>query len=136
LSDRARCHPRASTDAEIGPDNPQLACLPFTMAGDPFGSFDAYDPVPDGVWIDGWTIDFDTRGPVQVQVLVDGAVFADFSADQPVPGLDAAHPGYGDNHGFRGTFFVPSGRHTVCVIALNVGPGPDKQLRCRSLLIP
>lgn len=123
-------------DAEIGPDNPQLTCLPFAMASDPFGGLDAMTPVADGVWLDGWTIDYDTFGPVQVQVLVDGAIFADFPASQPRPGLGAAFPGYGDNHAFRGTFFVPSGQHTVCVIALNVGPGPNKQLRCQSLLIP
>lgn len=74
--------------------------------------------------IRGWSIDPDITGAVQVQVLIDGKVSSNVTADSSKAGLNAAFPGYGNAHGFsvRATGIAP-GQHTACVRAINLGGG-------------
>jgi hypothetical protein len=95
-----------------------------------------------GTWgyysIIGWTIDYDTVGPLQVSLVLDGVVSSSVTASTAYSGLNASNPGYGDNHGY--SFYTPKstvkGTHTVCVRATNVGGGVDTNLVCSSYVVP
>lgn len=95
-----------------------------------------------GTWgyylISGWTIDYDTVGPLQVSLVLDGVVTSTVTANSAYSGLNASNPGYGDNHGysFYTTKSTVKGTHTVCVRATNVGGGTDVNLVCSSYVIP
>jgi hypothetical protein len=84
--------------------------------------------------ISGWTIDFDTTAPIQVSLVLDGAVSSTITANGNYAGLNSTYPGYGDNHGY-GFYTVKStvkGTHSVCVKAINVAGGNDLNLVCSS----
>ncbi len=53
------------------------------------------------------------------------------------PDVVAAYPGAGGRTGFTGTIalFGP-GRHTVCVFGINVGPGANVLIGCRTVDVP
>jgi hypothetical protein len=88
--------------------------------------------------ITGWAIDWDTVNPIQVSLVLDGVVTQTKTANTAYSGLNASHPGYGDNHGY--SFYTPKstvkGTHTVCVRATNVGGGVDTNLVCSSYTVP
>jgi hypothetical protein len=94
-----------------------------------------------GTWgyysISGWTIDWDTVNPLQVSLVLDGVVSQTKTANTAYSGLNASHPGYGDNHGysFYTTKSTVKGTHTVCVRATNVGGGADANLWCSSYVV-
>lgn len=81
----------------------------------------------------GWSIDPDTAGAVEVQLIVDGVVVTSGLAGLPRPGLGAAvgMTALGDAHGYSLSATLGSGTHTVCVVGLNDAPGIDSTLRYR-----
>jgi len=88
-------------------------------------------------YLSGWAIDYDTTGPLQVQVVTDGTVQSQVTASAVSSGLNASYPGYGDNHGFSmtATKSTAKGTHSLCVNAVNVGGGNDVNLYCTSYTI-
>src|SRR5262249_61479857 len=45
-------------------------------------------------------------------------------------------PGFGPNHGFNAVLGgVPAGVHTVCAFGINVGPGVNNAVGCRSVVV-
>ena len=94
-----------------------------------------------GTWgyysISGWAIDWDTTGPIQVSLVLDGTVLETKTANSAYSGLNSSNPGYGDNHGY-GFYTGKStvkGTHTLCVRATNVGGGADANLMCSSYVV-
>ena len=80
--------------------------------------------------IAGWSIDPDTTGSIKVQILVDGKHRQTVDASISRPDVAAAHPGYGDAHGFDAALDPPL-RHTrVCVYGLNTNGGASGALGC------
>jgi hypothetical protein len=95
-----------------------------------------------GTWasysITGWAIDYDTINPIQVALVVDGAIVETKTADAANSTGNNANPGYGAYHGytFTGVKSTAVGTtHTVCVRATNVGGGVDTNLSCSSYTI-
>ena len=94
-----------------------------------------------GTWgyysISGWAADWDTTDPIQVSLTLDGTVLETKTANGAYSGLNASHPGYGDNHGY--SFYTGKttvkGTHTLCVRAMNVGGGADTNLSCWSYVV-
>jgi hypothetical protein len=75
------------------------------------------------VQVSGWA--FYTDDPtrtVSAAVYIDG-VRTLVPADQPSPGLNAKHPGAGDNHGYRASIPASPGNHRVCVSAVHPTAG-------------
>jgi hypothetical protein len=91
----------------------------------PFGSVDAVrEQSPGRFVLAGWTGDPDApTQSLEVHVYVDGVLAAYGRASRSRPDVGAALPGYGDAHGYELAVPVPEGRHSVCVFAINVGPG-------------
>ena len=82
----------------------------------------------------GWAIDPDTTSPIFLWVTVDG-VGRHVQAAASRPDVGAAHPAYGDNHGFSVSIAASPGSHRVCVTAANVSIGKHTSLGCRSATV-
>ena len=117
-----------------GPDTgtrTQLGCGTVTRPS-PVGSLDIVAPVEPGrIRIAGWALDPDTTAPISVHLYIDGVGQA-ITADLSRPDVAAAY-GKGDRHGFDLTVDVAPGAHEVCAYAINVGPGSNVALGCRSV---
>jgi subtilisin family serine protease len=127
----------ARNDASGGPST-SLGCRTVTVpSGSPFGSVDRVAPfLPGLVAVSGWAIDPDTAAPVDVHVYVDGVFAGAFPAAGSRPDVGAAFPGYGPDHGF--SLIVPSlgGTRQVCTYGINVGPGTNRLIGCRAVVMP
>jgi hypothetical protein len=115
------------------------ACAPAPPPGTPFGAFDEIWQSGDNptVWVRGWAIDPDTTAPIDVHVYVDGVLNHTMGSSKlSRPDVGAAHPGYGDQHGFNVPLRVVGGPQEVCVYAINAaGPGDNPLLACRRIAV-
>ena len=100
--------------------------------GTPVGNVEQAVGGPRSVVVGGWALDPDTAAPVDVHVYVDGVGRANIKADRRRTDVGAAH-GLGELHGFDLTLDVGTGRHEVCVYAINVGAGGNVALGCRTV---
>jgi hypothetical protein len=113
-----------------------VACDPVPPIN-PFGSLDAVAGAGGTVTVQGWAIDSDTTDPIAVHVYVDGALAVGRPAASPRPDVGAAYPASGADHGFDLQIGgLAAGRHTVCVYAINAGPGENVLLDCRNTDLP
>lgn len=117
-----------------------------SSSDNPRGSFDvAGSPAPGQVQISGWAIDPNApKTPVSITAYLGGKAGEGASgyelgpiATQERSDLLALFPRAGASHGFDSSFpVVGSGRQRLCVYALNIGPGADKLLGCRTVGVP
>ncbi|MGI9601317.1 MAG: hypothetical protein ACR2QE_05510, partial [Acidimicrobiales bacterium] len=98
----------------------------------PTGSLDRIDVGKGVVVAHGWALDKDGSAPIMVHVYVDGVFAAGVRADGRRNDVGAAH-GFGNYHGFTARASVDTGRHRVCVVAINDGPGTNPTLGCRTV---
>ncbi|MGQ0833292.1 MAG: hypothetical protein ACT4OV_16625 [Microthrixaceae bacterium] len=109
-----------------------IACRTTTVPSNPFGHLDAAIDAGGAVRVQGWAIDPDTPDPVRVHIYIDGVGRRSATADRPRPDLDALYS-FGPDHGFDETIDVEPGARSVCVFAINQGPGANTLLACRSV---
>ncbi len=119
-----------------------------TSSGDnPKGSVDLVSsPAPGQVRISGWAFDPNApKAPVAISAYLGGKVDEGGAsgyelgpiAAQERSDLLALYPRAGAAHGFEASFpVVGSGRQRLCVYALDIGPGADKLLGCRTVGVP
>lgn len=109
----------------------------------PRGAFDEASGGPGTIRVRGWAYDLDagTR-PVRVHVYVggeagSGATGVDAGPAQLYrPDVGRAFPGIGDHHGFDVRVATARrGRQQVCAYAIDVGPGSNRLLGCRSVTV-
>jgi hypothetical protein len=119
-----------------------------SSSGDnPRGSFDTVSsPAPGQVQISGWA--FDPNAPkssVSIAAYLGGKIDEGGAsgyelgpiAAQERTDLLALFPRAGAAHGFDASFpVIGSGRQRLCVYALDIGPGADKLLGCRTVGVP
>lgn len=119
----------------IGPGaNTTLGCRSVTvLSSDPFGQIDSAGGGPSSVIARGWAIDPDVSGPIIVQAYVDGAFATMGWANLARPDVAAAYPSAGAAHGYQLTAAAAPGPHTICLYAVNTGPGSSTALGCRSV---
>ena len=87
----------------------------------------------------GWTLDYDTTGPISVQLTSDGQPLGAPITANATSSTDAANPGYGNAHGFTASWLRKAsgkGLHNTCAIALNVGGGSNTQIGCFTYKVP
>ena len=125
----------------------QLGCAPVTVAGTPvtpkppvatrvpFGYLDQATYGSGRLTLSGWSVDPDTTAPTLVDVTVGGVRLASAIANLDRPDVALAFPRSGSRHGFVVTVptTAPTARFGACLIALNTGAGPSKQLSCRTV---
>ena len=122
--------------SNVGPGySSQLGCAVVTAVNNPVGSLTAVSRVPGAISVTGWALDPNTTAPSAVRITVDKAAPALASADQTTT-LPTGYSYYGSRHGFAAALPAPGpGTHTVCVTAVNVGPGVDTPLGCRTVAV-
>ena len=114
-----------------------LGCRVVTAASsNPFGVIDTVTTRPGAVTARGWAIDPDTSSPILVQMYVDSRANAVTWASRPRPDVGAVYPAAGPNHGYTLSLAATAGRHTVCLYAINTGPGATRTLGCRAVTVP
>lgn len=111
-------------------DDTVLGCRSVVVSNSPVGYLDSAAGTPSAVLLSGWALDPDTAAAISVVPYVDGHPRAAQVANTYRPDVGRAHPGWGDDHGFRFALPVARGTHTVCVDAVNAGPGATTRLRC------
>ncbi|MDP9117046.1 MAG: fibronectin type III domain-containing protein, partial [Actinomycetota bacterium] len=104
-------------------------------AGSPFGSLDTVRAIPGGVRVGGWAIDPNTTAPIKVALYSDGTYLVTAVASSSRPDVAARYPADGPQHGFNFTARVPEGTHSLCINAVNVGKGANRQLGCVRLAL-
>ena len=118
-----------------GTVNTKLGCRTVTRTSDPVGSAPSIARVgaTDAVAVSGWALDPDTAAPITVQVISDGVVKQQLTANLASPASVTAWPRYGSSHGYSGTVNLDGFEHQVCVVAVNVGAGKDVSRGCKLL---
>jgi cell wall-associated NlpC family hydrolase len=84
----------------------------------------------------GWVADPDLTGTVRVVAVLDGTVVRSVLANQSRPDVARVFPKFGALRGFSGILRLPSGKHTLCLIAGDLGVGSDTRLRCTAPTVP
>ncbi len=112
------------------PRDPSLT-LP---AGPPVGQLDSVSAAPGGLRANGWAIDPDSRDPIYVWLDVSGRG-SPVLANGNRTDVGNVYPAYGPAHGFATVIQRPPGTYQVCAHGVNVGPGADRLLGCRSITV-
>ena len=110
--------------------------IPPAPPPSPFGAVEVAKDERPGLRVGGWATDPDAGGASQVTVSVDGAGAGTYTAADRRPDVWAAHPPYGQHHGFWILVPAEPGVHEVCVTALNRNGGADGALGCRTVTVP
>jgi hypothetical protein len=109
---------------------------------DPIGTWDGATVSGRSYQVSGWA--FDPNAPQQV-INVDVYDHRPDGTDTGVrlstgggrPDVAGAYSGAGGNSGFTGSIQLDgAGRHSVCLYAINVGAGNNKQIQCRDVVVP
>lgn len=115
--------------------NALLGCQVVEVpAGVPFGHLDSVTGGVGVVDASGWTIDPDTADPIDVHVYV-GTRGVAVRADVTRTDVGDAYPAYGSEHGYSVALPAAPGTHRVCAYAINVGPGSNALLGCRTVTV-
>lgn len=118
--------------------NVLLRCqLTDAMSGAPQGKLESVRGVDGGVQVTGWALDPDLVGPTSVHVYVGNAGTALNAGVARSDLVSVAYPSvYGVNHGFDAKLAAAPGVYTVCVYAINSGPGTTTALGCQTITVP
>lgn len=116
--------------------NVLLGCHTRTAkSGSPVGALADVRTTASGIEAVGWALDPDTTSATAIHVYVDSTSSA-YTAGSPSTLIPAAYAEYGPNHGFNQPVAASPGAHTVCVYAINSGPGWHVELGCRQVVVP
>lgn len=122
--------------------NKLLGCKTVQVADpNPRGNYEAVDSPEGGtVRVRGWTFDPNAKtAPLNIHTYIGGKAGAggqnlgSRKADARRPDVNRVYPGVGDYHGFNATYTtVKRGKQPICVYAINIGPGSNKFLGCKT----
>jgi hypothetical protein len=115
-----------------GSTNPLLGCRTVDLSPwgvNPRGNLEAATGGSGVINVSGWVIDPSApTAPVPVHVYVDGRGAGALTASGTRTDVAGVFPGAGPEHGYAGSVPATSGRHQVCVYAINQGPGNSNPL--------
>ncbi len=116
-------------------DDRLLGCANIEVSdGTPIGSLDfATSLAPRTVTVGGWVFDKNLAGSSEIVVNVDGQLANRSVASnyRPDVGTVFGRP----NSGFQVEVPTSAGSHQVCVATFNAGPGVDRLLGCRTVVV-
>jgi hypothetical protein len=103
----------------------------------PIGRLESATVAGRAVTLTGWALDGDAPAQsLPVHLYVDGRYSGAAVADRTRSDIAAAHPGTGTTHGYTTALDVAAGRHSVCVFAINAGPGTmNPRLGCATVTV-
>jgi hypothetical protein len=111
-----------------------LGCVSVQASGAPVGHVDPAQGSFETIRVGGWAIDPQTAGPVDVQVIRDGALVTTVRADQQRGDLGKRARNYGTAHGFVADIPAVAGSNRVCVRILGVGAGGALDAGCSEVV--
>ncbi len=116
--------------------NTSFGCRSVTLDDSPVAGLNTPTTSNGRLQIRGWAFDRDAAAtPLSVSVRVDSGAAATLTANRSRPDVAKAYPGTGTAHGFVTSVNVAEGRHTVCVVAHNIGLGSDRALPCAKVVV-
>lgn len=122
------------TAADTGSGALSLGCRTVDHVGEPLGSFDEAISLGRGnVTLSGWV--FDWSGSTSVHVYDNGRFLSRVTPDKYRSDVSAAYPDSPTPNGWFRMFTVPAGVHSLCVYAINIGPGENPLLSCRTVSV-
>jgi hypothetical protein len=117
-------------NAGFGAQNVRLGCR-RVIGADPVGALDQVTREAGGLRVRGWAIDPDAKGPIAVDLYVNGGMVGRLTASDSRPDVGRAYGGYGSLHGYD--VLVPASGGLVCAYAINVANGTGNPLLgCRT----
>lgn len=119
-----------------GGANTRFGCSTVTVVNQaPIGSLDtATSPSSGTIRVTGWALDPDTTASIPVHVYLDGRSVQAVTANGSRPDVGRVH-GKGDAHGFSATIAAGSGKHEVCVYAIDTSGGSNPRFGCASVSV-
>ena len=105
----------------------KLGCKSITVNFGPRGAITALQQIPGGIQLAGWATDPDTSAPIQVQVLDGKTVLGTATAN--------AAGTVQNGHQFAAQYKLAQGAHTICVYGINVGPGQNQNVACKTITL-
>jgi hypothetical protein len=111
----------------------RIGCKSMSLPGIPVGYVDSVVQKGSVVTLTGWSFDYDAPdAPLTVVARVNGALAGTVGSTILRRDINTLFHGTG-LHGFKVTVRVPAGASTVCVYALNKGPGSTGRPGCRAI---
>lgn len=111
-----------------------------TNPNSPVGRFDALTFSGGLLRVSGWTFDPNGAGPIHADIYITNTATHARRGIRTVanasrPDVGRAYPSKGAAHGITLAIAEPNGTYQVCVYGINVGPGGNTSLGCRSVAI-
>jgi hypothetical protein len=120
----------------LGTGSTKLGCRTILVNFNPIGRLETVRQTSTGISLTGWAIDPNTTSPINVDIYTDGNPRVRLTANLTRTDIGAAHPGYGDDHGFAANVTLAEGSHNVCAYGINVGLGTGNPLlNCLAITI-
>lgn len=111
--------------------NTSFGCQSVVVSGTPIGHLDAVHRIGTNVLVQGWTLDPDSRRPIQAVIYETPGGRVGVLADQLRTDIAARYPRWGGSHGFAVLMRTSPGLHTVCAYGRNgYGGGGTGALGC------
>ena len=112
-----------------------LRCQTLTLADSPVVHLDLGVQSPGGFTVQGWAWDPNSpTTPLTMAMTADGKVTR-FTANVARADVGKAYPIAGPNHGFRQTFALAQGSHSICLSAVNISYGYNRHLICGTITL-
>jgi hypothetical protein len=129
-------HTLCAYGINVGPGlNALLGCRTITLTGNPIGMFENATPLGNLVTVNGWAYDYDApTQALKIVVYSDGAIAAYGPTTAERPDVNGVYKITG-THGYAIPFRLGTGVHRVCVYGINVGPGLNSTLSCRTVTL-
>jgi hypothetical protein len=113
-----------------GSVNPNLGCRTVTISSSPFGNLESGSRSGTSATLQGWAIDPDTTGIIEIDIWSDGQFLGYGYASLNRPDVGALFTRYGANHGYTLTVAAGSSPRVICAYAINVYAGSNVELGC------
>jgi hypothetical protein len=116
-------------------NNTKLGCRTVSLDGSPLGGISSVTQKGNLATFTGWSFDYDAPDTgLTVVANVNGHYAGSVGSTVSRPDINAAMHGTG-NHGYSIKVRLPAGDSTVCLHALNQGPGNQSRLGCASFRV-
>ncbi len=116
-------------------NNTKLGCHSVALNGSPVGGISTKSQQGNLATFTGWSFDYDAPStPLTVVANVNGAFGGSVSSTVVRPDINTALHGTGP-HGYVLKVRLPAGSSTVCLHALNRGPGNESRLGCAAFRV-
>jgi hypothetical protein len=129
-------HTLCTYGLNLGPgSNTRIDCRTVTVSGNPVGVFENASLRANTVTVIGWAFDDDApTKPLNIAVYADGKMVAYGPTTVARPDVNAYYKITG-THGYSIVFPLSTGVHRVCTYGLNLGPGRNSTLGCRTVTL-